>query len=149
MEAGDPAVANGLVGLLTMPRVWARILDEVGTTTEAYVNFICHVMDTYDAVANPTLRRTIIHNSLTLNKLPEVYKVVRLQSHCVVCRPPYQPQDGPVEFAINQVCLRLEKHWSEVSDLQTMRAVINISLIMILLIWKRHSFIVAMYGIDN
>ncbi len=56
VEAGDPAVANGLVGLLTMPRVWARILDELGTTTEAYVNFICHVMDTYDAVADPTLR---------------------------------------------------------------------------------------------
>ena len=67
----------------------------------------------------------------------------------MVCRPPYQPQDGPVEFAINQVCLRLEKHWSEVSDLQTMRAVINISLIMILLIWKGHLCIVAIHGIDN
>jgi hypothetical protein len=56
VEAGDPAVANGLVGSLTMPRDWTRILDEVGTTTEAYVNFISHVMDTYDAVANSTLR---------------------------------------------------------------------------------------------
>jgi hypothetical protein len=46
VEAGDPTVANGLVGLLTMPRVWARILDEVGTTIEAYLNFISHVMDT-------------------------------------------------------------------------------------------------------
>ncbi len=76
VEAGDSAVANGLVGSLTMPRVWARISDEVGTTTEAYVNFICHVMDTYDAVANPTLRQTIIHNNLSLHKLPEVYKAV-------------------------------------------------------------------------
>ncbi len=25
VEAGDPAVAKGLVGLLTMPRIWARI----------------------------------------------------------------------------------------------------------------------------
>ncbi len=84
-----------------MPRVWARILDEVGTTTEAYINFISHVMDTYDAEADPTLRRTIIHNNLTLHKSPEVYKVVRLQSHCVVCCLSYQPQDGSVEFAIN------------------------------------------------
>jgi hypothetical protein len=125
VEAGDPAVANGLVGSLAMPRVWARISDETGTTAEAYVNFICHVMDTYDAVANPTLRRTIIHDNLTLHKLPEVYKAVRLLSHRVVCHPPYQPQDGPVEFAVNQVCSRLEKGWSEVSDLQTMRAVIK------------------------
>jgi hypothetical protein len=79
-EAGDPAVANGLIGSLTMPRVWARISDEVGTTTETYVNFICHVMDTYDAVANTTLRRMIIHNNLTLHKLPEVYKAVRLRA---------------------------------------------------------------------
>jgi hypothetical protein len=125
VEAGDPAVANGLVGSLTMLRVLARILDEVGTTTETYVNFICHVMDTYDAVADPTLRRRIIHDNLTSHKSPEVYEAVRLRSHCVVCCPPYQPQDGPVEFAINQVCLRLEKRWSEVSDLQTMRAVIK------------------------
>ncbi len=32
VEAGDPAVANGLVELLTMPRVWVRILDEGGMT---------------------------------------------------------------------------------------------------------------------
>ncbi len=30
-----------------------------------------------------------------------------------------------VEFAVNQVCSRLEECWSEVSDLQTMRAVIE------------------------
>jgi hypothetical protein len=125
VEASDPAVANGLVGSLTMLRVWARISDEAGMTTEAYVNFICHVMDTYDAVADPTLRQTIIHNNLTLHKSPEVYKAVRLQSHRVVCCPPYQLQDGTVEFAINQVCSRLEKCWSEVSDLQTMRAIIE------------------------
>ncbi len=82
-------------------------------------------MDTYDAVASPTLRRMIIHDNLTLHKFPEVYKVVRLRSHRVVCRPPYQPQDGSVEFAINQVCSRLEKGWSEVCDLQTMWAVIE------------------------
>ncbi len=88
VEAGDPAVANGLVGSLTMPRVWARISIEVGTTTEAYVNFICHVMDTYDAVADPTLRQMIIHDNLTSHKSPEVYEAVRLRSHRVVCRPP-------------------------------------------------------------
>ncbi len=109
VEAGDPAVANGLVGSLTMPRVWARISDEAGTITEAYVDFICHVMDTYDTVADPTLRQMITHNNLTLHTLPEVYEAVRLWSHCVICRPPYQFQDGPVKFAINQVCLRLEK----------------------------------------
>jgi hypothetical protein len=58
--------------------LWARILDDAGITTEADVNFISHVMDTYDAVANPTLNQPIVHNNLTLHKFPEVYKVVRL-----------------------------------------------------------------------
>ncbi len=43
----------------------------------------------------------------------------------MVCRPPYRPQDGPVEFAIDQVCGRPEKRWSEVDDLQSMQAVLE------------------------
>ncbi len=30
-----------------------------------------------------------------------------------------------IDFTVNQDCSRLEKRWSEVSDLQTMRAVIE------------------------
>ena len=35
VEAGDPAIAPGLPGLLTKPRVWARISEEPGTTSAA------------------------------------------------------------------------------------------------------------------
>jgi len=37
----------------------------------------------------------------------------------------YRPQDGPVEYAINQVCGRLEKRWSEVNDLESMKTVVE------------------------
>ncbi len=48
------------------------------------------------------------------------------RGHRVVCRPPYHPQDGPVEYAINQVCLNLTKRcWSEVTDLGTMQTVVE------------------------
>jgi hypothetical protein len=79
----------------------------------------------YNAVADPTQRRTIIHDNLTSHRLAEVFEAVRLMQHRVVCRPPYWPQDGPVEFAINQVCGRLEKRWLEVDDLQSMQAVLE------------------------
>jgi len=55
----------------------------------------------------------------------EVYEAVRDRGHRVVCRPPYQPQDGPVEFAINQVYCCIERSWSEVSDLSTMQTLVE------------------------
>jgi hypothetical protein len=83
------------------------------------------VLDTYDAVADPTQCRTIVHNNLTSHRLAEVFEAVRLRRHHVVCHPLYRPQDGPVEFAINQVCGGLEKRWLEVDDLQSMQAVLE------------------------
>ena len=104
------------------------------------------MLDTYDAVADPTQCRTIVHNNLTSHRLAEVFEAVRLMQHRVVCRPPYWPQDGPVEFAINQVCWRLEKHWSEVDDLQSMQALLENILIMRLMVWRRHLLCVDTYG---
>jgi transposase len=91
----------------------------------AYCAFVEYVLDTYDAIANPALCRTLIHNNLTSHKAPEVYKAVREWGHHVVCCPPYRPQDGPVEYAINQVCRHLEKRWSEVNDLESINITNN------------------------
>jgi hypothetical protein len=111
LEAGDPPIAPGLPGSMTKPRVWAQISEVPGTTSAAYY--------TYNANANPALHKLLIHDNLSSHKSVEVLEAVQRQGHRVVCRPPYRPQDGPVEFAINQVCCRLVKQWSEVSDLQT------------------------------
>ena len=50
---------------------------------------------------------------------------MRVQRHCNVCRPPYRPQDGPVEFAINQVCCGPTRCWSEVSDLLMLKTLVE------------------------
>ena len=125
METGDLAIPAGVIGSVSNPRVWARVTTEPGTSAMAYCAFVEHVLNTYDAIANPALCRTLIHNNLTSHKAPEVYEAVRERGHRVVCRPPYRPQDGPVEYAINQVCGRLEKWWSEVKDLETMKTVVE------------------------
>jgi len=91
----------------------------------AYCEFVEHVLNTYDAVANPDLRRTLIHYNLTSHKVPEVYEAVRERGHRVVCRPPYRPQDRPVEYAINQVCVKLDKCWSECAYLVSMKTVVE------------------------
>ena len=125
VEAGDPGIPNGEIGSVSNPRVWARVTTEAGTTAVAYREFVEHVLNTYDAVANPALRRTLIHDNLTSHKAPEVYEAVRERGHRVVCRPPYRPQDGPVEYAINQVCIKLDKCWSECADLVSMKTVVE------------------------
>ena len=124
VETGDPAIAPGLPGSLTRPRVWARVSTEAGTTAVVYAAFVERVLNSCNAT-NPGVRRTIIHDNLSSHRAPEVFEAVRLSGHRVVCRPPYRPQDGPVEYAINQVCQRLVQRWSEVEDLTTMQHVVE------------------------
>jgi hypothetical protein len=103
VEAGDPDIAPGLPGLLTKPRVWARIWQEPDTTSAAYCSFVSRVLDTYTGNTNPASRKLLIHDNLSSHKSVEVLDAVRRRGHCVVCHPPYRPQNGPVEFATNQV----------------------------------------------
>ena len=56
---------------------------------------------------------------------PAVCEAVSEHGHRVICRPPYRPQDGPVEYAINQVCVNLVKRWFEVKDLETMKTIVE------------------------
>ena len=124
-EAGDPEIPDGVIGSVTNPQVCARVTTEAGTSAMAYRLFVEHVLNTYDAVANPALHRTLIHDNLSSHRAHEVYEAVRERGHHVVCRPLYRPQDGPVEYAINQVCVQLNKSWTEAPDLESMRTVVE------------------------
>jgi hypothetical protein len=89
----------------------------------AYRLFVEHVLNTYDA--DPALLRTLVHYNLSLHRAPEVYEAVRERGHHVICCPPYRPQDGPVEYAINQVCVQLDKRWTEARDLESMKTFVE------------------------
>ena len=89
VETGDPAIPDNVIGSVTNPRLWGRMNAVTGTLAEAYHAFIKHVLDRYNAVDNPALRRTIIHDNLLSPKAPEVYEAVRVRGHRVVCCPPY------------------------------------------------------------
>jgi hypothetical protein len=125
VETGDLEIAEGDIGSVSNPRVWARVTTKPGTSAMAYCAVVEHVLNTYNAIENLALSRTLIHNNLTSHKVQEVYEALREHGHRVICHPPYRPQDGPVEYAINQVCVNLVKHWSEVEDLETMKTIIE------------------------
>ena len=125
VETRDPTIPDGDIRSVSNPRFWGRVNAVAGTSAKAYCTFVEHVFDTYDAINNPAQRRTLIHDNLLAHKAPEVYEAVRDRGHRIACRPPYQPQDGPVEFAINQVYCCIERSWSEVSDLSTMQTLVE------------------------
>jgi hypothetical protein len=90
VEAKNPAIPTGEIGSVTNPRIWACVTTEPGTSAMVYPLFVEHALDTYDSLANPALRQTlIIHDNLTSHKAPEVYEAMREHGHRVVCRPPY------------------------------------------------------------
>ena len=103
---------DGEIELVSNPRVWGRVNAVAGTSAEAYCTFIEHVLKTYNTINDPAQRRTLIHDNLSSHKAPEVYEAVRDRGHRVVFRPPYQPHDGPIEFAINQICCGIKRRWS-------------------------------------
>ena len=66
------------------------------------------MMAPYTPVANFADKGLLIHGNYSAHTSPVIYETVREMGHHVVCRPPYGPQDKPVEFAINQVINTLE-----------------------------------------
>ncbi len=72
VETGDQDIRNGDIGSVSNPRVWARVTTKPGTSAEAYCVFVEHVLNTYDAIENPALCRTFIHDNLTSHRAPEV-----------------------------------------------------------------------------
>ncbi len=52
VEMGDPAIPNGGIGLVTSSCVWGRLNVVAGTSAEAYLTFIEHVLDTHNAISD-------------------------------------------------------------------------------------------------
>lgn len=112
VEPGDPTLNPADIGSIENPRIWAEISLEPGTSAEAYRAFLVQKpLATYNAAVQ---QRTILHDNLTSHKSPIVCEAIRQSGHRVVPRPPYRPQDGPVEKVINQITMKLAKRWSEV-----------------------------------
>jgi hypothetical protein len=76
VKTGDPAILDGGIGLVTNPHVWGRVNIVAGTSAKMYFTFIEHVLDMYNAIADPVLRRTLIHDNLSSHKAPEVYEAI-------------------------------------------------------------------------
>ncbi len=114
---------------MSNPCVWARVTTNPGTSAAAYHVFMEHMLNKFDTIGNPALCQTLIHNLIS-HHAHEVFKTICELRHHVICCPLYHLQDETINYVIYQVCVILVRHWSDVEDLETIKAIVVVEEIM-------------------
>jgi hypothetical protein len=86
-------------------RVWWRFTPEAGTTAVVFRDFIADVMASIAADSLQNRPHTFLWDNLRAHHSPLETNVVygNPGGHRIIARPPYRPQDGPVEYANNHL----------------------------------------------
>ena len=113
IEAGDPAIPQGQYGSVDWPRRWQRVSTDVGTTTAVFKNYLDH--DVIDRFEPNEPQNTFLWDNLGSHKADEVAELVYSRGHRILCRPPYRPHDGPIEWVFDQLACELRLRWSVIN----------------------------------
>ena len=122
IEPGDPDIPDGRPGSLTNPRRWFRVNLVQGTTAEEFSSFVLD--DIVGSFEDNEPSRTMMWDNLNSHLDPNLYDQLFIHGHRPICRPPWNPSDGPIEWVFNQLgCwLRMMAHEIDNFD-QLMNAV--------------------------
>jgi DDE superfamily endonuclease len=88
---------------------WSDISDRKGTDTAHFYQFISGILNQIGH-ATPATRRCFIMDNLNVHKHPAVLGLIYHYGHRIVCRTPYCPFDGPIEYFFNTVEGNLRKN---------------------------------------
>lgn len=109
IEPGDPRLPVNALGGLNNPRRWVRCIQNGGTTTNVFRDFVDMILTDIETNQIQQFPLTDIHRILlwdNLNSHHSTYvntTVTARQGPCqfsIVPRPPYQPKYGPIEYKI-------------------------------------------------
>ena len=114
VEPGDPSLPAGALGSIENPRIWYEVSTDSGTTVEGYCAFIEHKVLAHFRQDEP--RRTFLHDNLSSHKADEVYDLIYGAGHEVICRPPYRPDEAPIEIVFDQVACEIRRRWERIND---------------------------------
>jgi hypothetical protein len=123
IEPGDPNLPAHVQGSVQRPRRWFRVSTDIGTTTEVYKDYLRH--DLFDRMPANEPMRTILHDNLTSHKSPEVVYLIHRRGHRVVCRAPYRPHDGPIEWAFDMLACEIRSRWDRIDSERDLIANVN------------------------
>ena len=114
IEPGNPCLDPLEDGSVEKPRLWYRLSTDGSTSRENYVDFLNYdLMDEFEADERP---HTIMHDNLTSHKALKAYDAIHDRGHRVICRPPYRPNEAPIEFVIDQVACEVRQRWTQIKD---------------------------------
>jgi len=90
-------------------------LDQAGITAQEYADFMTRSLD--DIANNPLPLpvqpdRKILHDNLAAHKSPDVVQAIdghQSGRFEVICRPPYRPYEGPIEYIFCQIADALNR----------------------------------------
>ena len=123
IEAGNWALKANEEGSIENPRIWYSLNTDPGTTTKIYLDYINHCL--IDTFKPNERKRLVLHDNLGAHKSDEVADAIYERGHRVMCRPPYRPNEAPIEFAIEQFERSIRDSWDTVKNDQQLIAKIH------------------------
>lgn len=122
IEPGNPNIPNNLPGSIALPRRYYKIFDKAGITAHEYAAFMTEALD---AIANNPLPlpvqpdRKVMHDNLRAHRAPVTLQAIdghpsgRFEA---VCRAPYRPYEGPIEYIFCQLADALNRRAHQIRD---------------------------------
>ncbi len=100
------------------PPIW-RFSKDRGTSSE---NFSLFLEEQVFPQLGQVRRRTLMWDNLRSHMTAQVSNVVHNSIHRMLPRPPYRPQDGPVEYANNQLLTMMREECYKISSCDELEA---------------------------
>ena len=96
--------------MIYFPSNLSVCLQNTGTTAEMFREFIFGLLQRLPRYPS----RVFIWDNLSSHYDPEVALAIYEAGHCILPRPPYSPQDGPIEYVFNTVEVQLRLRMYEI-----------------------------------
>lgn len=88
------------------------VCAHAGTSAETFTTFIQDLLRRLPAFPP----KVFLWDNLKAHYAPEVFETVYAAGHSIRPRPPYCPQDGPIEYVFNNVEMNLTFRMYEIRD---------------------------------
>ena len=114
IEAGDPSLPDDQEGSVAKPRRYIEVNQKPGTTSADYFDFVTEKI--LKSFGDNEPQRTLLHDNLSSHLDPALYDSITEAGHRALCRPPWVPSDGPVEWAFNQLGCELRNRSEQINN---------------------------------
>jgi hypothetical protein len=104
-----------------IPKKFYELERRNGTSFIDFVRFITSILDVIGP-GTAARRRTFLMDNLASHRNPWIRMLIENRGHRLLYRPPYYPEDGPIEYVFNNIETQLKAHFYNIRDEETFRA---------------------------